>query len=212
MGQVLNQVHSLLTMASVIDWQIVRRNYMKHIGTIALETKRLSLRRFTIEDAPAMFQNWASNPNVTKFLRWPPHEDVSITKMVLENWIAQYEQPSYYQWAIELKETKELIGNIGVVEQRDDIAMVHIGYCIGEPWWQQGIASEALQALIPFFMEAVNVLRIESMHDPRNSNSGKVMKHAGLRYEGTLRQRDINNQGIVDCVLYGMLASEYNSK
>lgn len=66
--------------------------------------------------------------------------------------------------------------------------MVHVGYCIGKKWWHQGITSEALAALINFFFKEVKANRIESRHDPRNPNSGKVMEKCGLIYEGTIRQ------------------------
>ena len=86
--------------------------------------------------------------------------------------------------------------------------MVHIGYCIGRTWWHKGITSEALKAVMDYFFEKVEVNRIESRHDPRNPNSGGVMKKCGMKYEGTLRQADRNNQGICDCSFYGLLASD----
>ena len=86
--------------------------------------------------------------------------------------------------------------------------MVHIGYCIGRTWWHQGITSEALQAVMDFLFDLVNVNRIESRHDPRNPNSGKVMKKCGMRYEGTLRSSDWNNQGVCDACYYALLKSE----
>ena len=95
------------------------------------------------------------------------------------------------------------------MEQRDDIKMVHIGYCIGQKWWCCGYTSEALKELIRFFFEDVCVNRIESRHDPRNPNSGKVMLKCGLKCEGTMRQDDINIQGVCDSVRYAILAEEY---
>lgn len=65
---------------------------MNHKGTIQLETERLILRRFTIDDAPAMYKNWASDPEVTKFMTWPTHKDVGVSKWVLDSWIPSYEK------------------------------------------------------------------------------------------------------------------------
>ena len=70
--------------------------------------------------------------------------------------------------------------------------MVHIGYCISKKWWNKGITSEALKALIKYFFEEVGVNRVESRHDPSNPNSGKVMMKCGMKYEGTIREADIN--------------------
>ena len=60
---------------------------MKHIGTKNIETERLILRRFTLDDADAMYRNWASDDEVTKYLTWPAHSSVDITKMVLADWV-----------------------------------------------------------------------------------------------------------------------------
>lgn len=181
---------------------------MKHLGTVTIETLRLILRRFTLEDAQAMCDNWASDPDVTKFLTWPTHQNVDDSRSVLAAWVAEYEKLDYYQWAIELKELGQPIGSIAVVELKEGVSTAHIGYCIGRNWWHQGIMSEALQAVIDFLFDEVGVNRVESRHDPNNPNSGKVMKKCGMQYEGTLRQSDRNNQGICDACWYGLLASE----
>ncbi len=56
---------------------------MKHCGTQTLETKRLILRRFTVRDADAMYTNWASDPEVTRYLTWPAHAGVETSRAVL---------------------------------------------------------------------------------------------------------------------------------
>lgn len=183
---------------------------MKHQGTKTLETESLVLRRFSMGDAEAMYNNWASDPEVTKYLMWPYHETIETTKIVLTDWTGQYKNDDYYQWAIVLKENgDEPIGSIAVVHKSDAIEMVHIGYCIGREFWNRGITSEALAALVKFFFEEVGINRIESRHDTKNPNSGKVMLKCGLKYEGTLREADWNNQGRCDSVMYGILAKDY---
>ena len=182
---------------------------MIHCGTQNIETERLILRRFSTGDADAMFRNWASDPEVTKYLTWPAHTSTDVTRKVLEGWIPSYEQDTYYQWAIVLKENgNEPIGSISAVGMKDDIDMVHIGYCIGKAWWHQGIMSETLKAVMDFFFDKVGANRIESRHDPRNLHSGMVMKKCGMKYEGTMRSSDRNNQGICDACWYALLRAE----
>ena len=124
---------------------------MKHCGTKRLETNRLILRRYANEDAAAMYKNWASDKEVTKFLMWPAHPNQEVSQSVIEDWVNQYSHENYYHWAIVLKENGD---------------------------------------------------------DPRNPNSGKVMKKCGMKYEGTLRSADWNNQGICDACCYALLKSE----
>jgi ribosomal-protein-alanine N-acetyltransferase len=183
---------------------------MKHLGTKKLETSRLILRKFELSDAEAIYDNWANDNEVTKYLMWPTHKDSSVTTSVLKEWVGQYDNDKFYQWAIVLKSNgNDPIGSISIVKMDDRIKMVHVGYCIGKKWWHQGITTEALSELIRFFFEEVEVNRIESRHDPKNPNSGKVMKKCGLIYEGTVKQGDWNNQGICDYSMYGLILEDY---
>jgi ribosomal-protein-alanine N-acetyltransferase len=184
---------------------------MTHLGTKELETVRLKLRKFELTDAEAVYRNWASDPDVTKYLTWPTHTDVGVTLSVLSEWVNRYNDDKFYQWAIVLKSNgNEPIGSTSVVKMDDRIEMVQVGYCIGKKWWHQGITSEALCELIRFFFEEVKVNRIEARHDPRNPNSGEVMKKCGMIFEGTIKQGDWNNQGICDCSMYGLVKEDYN--
>ena len=131
-----------------------------------------------------MYNNWTSDPDVTKYLMWPYHKTIEISKAVLTDWINQY-------------------------SKEDSIEMVRIGYCIGKKWWKQGITSEALTAIVEFFFEEVGINRIETRHDSKNPNSGKVMMKCGLKYEH--READWNNQGRCDSAMYALLAKDYNA-
>lgn len=185
---------------------------MNHLGTVKIETQRLLLRRFTEKDIPAAFKNWTNDDKVTEFLRGPTHKSIETTENILKRWIELYENNDFYQWAIVIKNDNELIGTISVVDKNEILNIVHIGYCIGSKWWNQGFTSEAFLGIIPFLFDKVKVNRIESQHDPNNPNSGKVMVKCGLKYEGTLRQADFSNKGIVDAAMYSLLANDYNTK
>lgn len=182
---------------------------MNHLGTVKLETERLILRRAKLEDIDYAYTNWVTDSEVTKFLRWKPHKDIEETKKIFTNWIKEYENIKNYNWIIELKEIKEPIGNIAVVSSNDKTQLVHIGYALGRSWWNNGIMTEALKRLIKFFFEDIQVNRIESMLDPENISSEKVLKKSGMKKEGILRKFDWNNQGIVDAVYYSVIAEDY---
>jgi len=183
---------------------------LKNLGTVSIETKRLLLRQYRIEDANAMYKNWASDNEVTKYLVWPAHKSEEVSKQYIEYLIRNYENKEVYDWGIELKEIHQVIGSISVVQQNPEIESVQIGYCIGKPWWRLGITTEAFQAIIQFFMEEVGINRIEARHDINNISSGKVMEHCGLKLEGVHRQADKNNQGICDAAWYALLREDYN--
>ena len=182
---------------------------MKHCGTQKLETDRLILRRYISEDAISMYKNRASDEDVTKYLMWQPHLSPEVSRSVTDEWVRQYANENFYHWAIVLKENgNEPIGDIAVVNMNEKVSMAHIGYCLGKKWWHQGIMSEALKAVTDFLFDVADFNRIESRHDPNNPNSGKVMQKCGMKYEGTLRSSDWNNQGICDACYYALLKSE----
>ena len=179
----------------------------KHKGTMTRETPRLILRRARMEDAEPMFRNWANDIEVTKFLTWPPHGNVDVTKQIIASWIEGYQKKDFYQWMIVLKATGEPIGSI-MASTVGRAQSAHIGYCIGKAWWHQGIMTETLKAVMDFLFDEVGYHRVEAMHDPNNPNSGAVMRKCGMQYEGTLRMADRNNQGICDACYYGLLTEE----
>jgi len=182
---------------------------MEHKGTVKIETERLILREFVMDDTEAAFRNWNSDSKVTEFLCWSTVNDISESEKIMRNRIDRYSDKSFYQWAIVPKDFGEPIGTISVVDMDERTEKVQIGYCIGSKWWGQGYTSEAFSAIIPFFFQEVKAKRIEAWHDPNNPNSGSVMKKCGLQYEGTLRKADWNNKGIVDACIYGLLADDY---
>lgn len=185
---------------------------MNHQGTVVLETGRLILRPFQAKDAKDMYNNWAGSERVTKYLTWPAHASVEESRMLLDTWVKNYSDPKYYEWCMEYKDNRQAIGSIGVVKMDESIDAVEIGYCIGASYWHQGITAEALQEVVSFLFERVGCNRIAARHDINNPNSGKVMKKAGLRYEGTLLQAGKNNEGIVDLAVYGITKAMYFEK
>lgn len=182
---------------------------MNHQGTKRLETDRLILRRFEIEDAQEMYNNWASEDEVTKFLTWPTHASVEVTKMLLTDWVSRYDGQDYYNWGIELKETGELIGNISVVKVQGNTQAAVLGYCMGTKWWGREIMPEAGKVVVKYLFEEVGFNRIAADHDKNNPKSGRVMQKIGMTYEGTLRQAGYCNQGVIDDVWYSILKEEY---
>ncbi len=182
---------------------------MNKIGTETIETKRLILRRFTAADAEDMFKNWASDPEVTKYLTWPTHTNADVTHALLNDWASKYEDGGYFNWAIEYKENAEVIGNISVVHLNENIDAAEIGYCIGRAYWGREIMPEALTAVIDYLFEKAGMNRVAALHDANNAKSGRVIEKAGMKYEGTLRSAGKNNQGICDMVVRSIIRSEW---
>lgn len=175
-------------------------------GTRTLTTSRLLLRRLTLDDVDQMFENWASDPQVTPFLSWPPHANRDVTRALLTDWVAQYEDPTVHRWGATVDGV--LIGTIDVVRSVESVGLAEVGYCYGRPWWGRGYATEALRAVIGELF-AIGYHKVEAVHDPDNVASGRVMDKAGMVREGLRRACIRTNMGIRDSQYHGLLRSEW---
>ena len=184
---------------------------MKHIGTKKLETERLILRRVRLEDAEAAYKNWCTSDKVSKYVLWEKHKNIEETKALYDIWVKDYENLDIYRWIVELKSTHEVIGTIDVPSKRYlrfDVA--EIGYCYSEAYWNKGYGTEALKAVIKFLFEEVGFEVIFAQHSTLNPGSGRVMQKSGMKYEGLLRSRIVDKDGIRnDIASYSITKEEY---
>lgn len=164
------------------------------------------LRPFREADAEAMYRTWASDPEVTRYLTWEPHRDVSETRGIIAGWMADDAAASDTPtWAITLVGpvgagepagpvgAAEPVGPVGAVgaggEPIGSISIVawdgahevcEVGYCIGRPRWHRGITSRALALLLGECFTRRGAQAVEAIHDVRNPRSGLVMQRCGM--------------------------------
>lgn len=180
---------------------------MEHKGSKIIQTERLVLRPFRASDAEEMFQNWARDAEVTKYLTWTPHESVEQTRALLALWEEEAKKPDCYHWAITLR--GEVVGDISLVSVKGERAVT--GYCLSRKCWGKGIMTEAYRAVLKYLFEEVGFHRIEAVHSVQNPASGRVMEKCGLRYEGTLRKqmRLLSTGEWTDIVCRAILEEDY---
>ncbi len=181
---------------------------LTHKGSPVIHTQRLILRPYRLGDEAAMYRNWASDPDVTKYLTWDIHASVAVTKAVVEDWVGSYASDTVYHWGI--TEGGELIGDIAVVKWHEREEWCEIGYCMGKAWWGRGYMTESLRAVLRFLFTEVGFHRAALCHDIDNPASGRVMQKAGMQQEGVMRERAKRRDGSFgDIVWYGALAREW---
>lgn len=160
---------------------------LNSIGTKTIETERLILRKFEITDAQNMFDNWANDCEVCKFLSWEPHGNIDVTKNLLASWIESYQNNDIYNWVMVLKQTNEAIGSLSVINISAKHNNCELGYCMSKSFWNQGLMTEAVKSVINFLFKEVGIHRIQARHDTLNPGSGRVMEKSGMAFEGTAR-------------------------
>ncbi len=181
---------------------------LNHKGTVTIKTDRLLLRQFEVSDALSMYNNWAKDERVTKYLTWEPYKSVAEAEKMLEYWCEAYENESTYNWAI-VYEGKP-IGNISVVRLSERDERVELGYCIGFDYWNLGIMTEAVHAVIDYLFKEVCVHRITISHVAENPGSGRVALKCGLKCEGGKRGYFKYSDGVfLDVIDYSILRDEW---
>ena len=173
---------------------------MNLIGTKPIATQRLLLRRFQREDAEAMFRNWASDPEVTRFLTWPPHASADVTRGLIGLWVNQYDLDSTFNWVIEYE--RQPIGSISFVEIQPASGLVEVGYCIGKPWWGKGIVTEACGAVMEYAFLQMDAHKFIGRHDILNPASGRIMEKLGMKLEGIAKSHYLRRDGTYADIVY----------
>lgn len=181
---------------------------MNYIGTINLETNRLILRRFNIDDMVPLYNNWACDSDVVKYMRMKPHENILETQQFIESIICNYQKPDTFRWIIILKEINEPIGFIGLTTINEHDMTGDFGYSIGKSYWNNGYTTEALRAVLDFGLKVIGYNRLEAYHSINNMSSGRVMIKAGMTYEGRAKSKYRSNIGFEDCDMYSILKAD----
>ena len=147
----------------------------------ALTTERLILRALTADDTQKIFDNWASDPEVPKYMEWNAHENVEVTRHVVDMWLDDYKNENCYRYVIVRKEDGEVMGMIDVVKYIDGVPVV--GYCSGKRFWGNGYMTEALKALLEeLFGDGYEAVIIYAVNE--NIGSNRVIQKAGFRFVG----------------------------
>lgn len=169
---------------------------MKLLGTIPLETKRLNLKRITIDDYNEAFTNVFNNSNIAKNTLSKKHVNPIETKNLFEYYEREYINLYTYRWKIELKETNELIGMIEANQNNyTKYDVLELGFCIGENYWNKGYATEAINEVIKFLFDEIDTKTIYAECFENNEACNKVLKKVNMIYEGTLQGRIIDTIG-----------------
>ena len=173
-----------------------------------LETPRLRLRKLSMRDAQDIF-DYSQDPQVARYVLWEAQTSLSEARSYIRFMLRKYRLGEPASWGIEWKETGRIIGTIGFMWIQRDNAAAEVGYSLSRAYWNRGIMTEALRALLRYGFRSMNLNRIEAQHETDNPASGAVMRKCGMQREGTLRQRLLNKGRFVDVELYAILRRDF---
>ncbi len=146
-----------------------------------IETSRLKLRSPVTEDATAIFEQYAQDREVTKFMTWQPHQNVETTQHFLQRCI----NATDFFWVILPKKAEKAVGMIRLQCQNH---CTSLGYVLARSYWNQGVMTEALQPLVNWAIIQPEIYRVWAVCDCENLASARVLEKIGMTREGVLRR------------------------
>ena len=176
-----------------------------------LETGRLVLRKVSLEDAADIFE-YATDPEVPKFMPWEPHQSIQMTYEYLAHVLDLYRQRSPGPWAIVHMRDAKMIGTCSFGSWERDHRRAEIGYVLNRRYWGQGYMTEVVRAIIAFGFRELGLNRIQARCEVPNIGSARVMEKAGMSFEGVLRQQLFEKGSYRDMKMYSILRSEWEDQ
>lgn len=173
-----------------------------------LETERLRLRKPAVKDIPQLME-YANNPKIADMTLNIPHpyqEKDAVTWLNMAN--QHFEEQCGFVFAVARLSDDEFMGGIGL-EINKRFNRAELGFWIGEPFWNNGLISEAVKEILRFGFEEVGLNKVVAHHLVNNPASGKVMTKNGLAKEGELKEHIRKNGEYLSLVQYGLTQKEY---
>lgn len=150
-----------------------------------LTTPRLRLRLPAFDDATAIFNNYAGDPEVTRLLTWPPAGSVEDVEQSLPRFVEAWQSGTSFPWVITVGTADEAVG---MIEARVEARTVELGYVLSKSRWGGGYMTEAVQAVTDWAFNEADVWRVWAVTDVENHRSGRVLEKAGFTSEGRLHR------------------------
>ncbi len=172
-----------------------------------LETKRLILRKMTLEDAEDLF-SYASDSEVARYVVWECHNSPEDSVRYLNAMIRRYSERALSEWGVVFKDNNRFIGTCGYVVYSPGHARAELAYALSREYWNRGLATEAVKEIIRFGFEGMRLNRIEARCYVENSASQRVLEKVGMSYEGTLREQMYIKGNYTDMKLYSLLRKD----
>jgi ribosomal-protein-alanine N-acetyltransferase len=135
-------------------------------------------------DAQEIFDSWAQDPEVTRYLTWRPHGAVQDTQAFLSTAVEGWRSGESFVWIVADAETGALCGSLAA---RPRGHRVNLGYALAREYWGRGLMVEALRPVIDWFLAQPEVFRVWATCDVENTRSTRVLEKLGFKLEGTLR-------------------------
>lgn len=174
-----------------------------------LETKRLKLIEINEQHVESIY-NIFSNEAVMKFYGMPPFTQKDQAQNMIQSFAKNFLDKRSMRWGITLIETGELVGTVGLNNLLLPGKRTEIGYDLNPQYWRKGIISEAVEVVIQYCFEELDLYRIGAVTFPENESSYKLLLKLGFQKEGLLRGYLYQNKQSNDAFVFSLIKPEWN--
>ena len=143
-----------------------------------LETTRLRLRLFTHDDLQVMYI-LGTDPDVIKYADTPAKNMEEVRQRLEQGPLADYKKYGYGRFAVELKETGEVIGFCGI-KYLPEIDLPEVGFRYMKEYWGRGIGTEAAEVCVGFARDDLKIKKLIALIIPENIASIRVAEKLGM--------------------------------
>lgn len=154
-----------------------------------LDTERLRIRKLVEDDAPEIFERWAKDSEITRYLTWSPHTSVEESKAHAKNSVACWEAGTNFTWVMEDRESGRMVGSIAAYPSE---FAVELAYLVAQDSWGRGYMVEAVISVSEWFLAQPSFFRVWAEVDTENQPSARVLEKASFTREGMLRRSIIS--------------------
>jgi ribosomal-protein-alanine N-acetyltransferase len=211
----LETLYKIARIARHIVWRdLLRHGFIRIYGVermnIVIETERLILKNYTESDLKNVYR-LKSEPLVWKYSTKTASDNIEDAKNYLLSLLKNYDENKYNFQALFLKDTREYIGEAGVLSFNKEKTRAVVGYNLLPQYWKNGYATEITKALVKYLFEEEKVERVEGLVGEDNIASRKVLEKSGFKIEGLLRHFAYINKEFVNVYYYGIIKSDFQN-
>ena len=176
----------------------------------SLNTERMRLRWLTEADVDALYRIF-SHPQVVRYWGAPALANRDAAAALLSETQENFHKRTSMKWGVAELDSDQIIGTVTLFNLNFDNKRAEIGYGLDYNYWRKGYVTEALDALLSYAFDELQLHRLEADVDPRNVGSIRTLEKMGFQREGLMRERWQVNGEIQDALFYGLLRPEWEA-
>ncbi|HET7017624.1 MAG TPA: GNAT family protein [Streptosporangiaceae bacterium] len=173
-----------------------------------LRTERLVLRQITETDGPGLFDIF-NDDQVTAHYAWDTFTSIEQGHELAQRTARAFRERESLRWGLVPHGSERIVGSVGYTRWNTENRFAILGYDLARPYWQRGLMTEAVTAVLRLGFEQMDLNRVEALVMAGNVASITLLSRLGFSHEGELRSRALHRGEFRDVWTFGLLRAEW---